>query len=134
MKTLGNFKSLIESKFPWLMDEMKGFADGSGVSFEHVLAINLRVELLHLNRRHSKDCVLIEDSNEADEIEKELECSDFYLSNQREHAMLHNEDADSAIYETCYLVTYKTKSQDYKYLKKIKQKCLIINIYLINDT
>jgi hypothetical protein len=98
------------------MDEMRGIADGSGVAFEHVLAVNLRVELLHLNRRHTKDCVLIEeeDTDEEDEIEKELECSDFYLSNSHDQGFLHNEDADSVIYDTSYLVTYKTKPQDYK--------------------
>jgi hypothetical protein len=93
---------------------MRGLAEGSGTPFEHVLAINLRVELLHLQRRRTNDCVVIAADDEAEEIEKILECSDFYLSNGTERAILHNEDADSAIYDTCYLVTYKTQPKDYK--------------------
>ena len=30
------------------------------------------------------------------------------------NAIVHNEDASITIYETCYLVTYKIKSQNYK--------------------
>ena len=56
---------------------MKGISEGSKVPYEHVLSINLRCEILHTLGKHS-DCVMIND----DDIEKLLECSDFFIATE----------------------------------------------------
>jgi len=35
----------IHANFPWLAEEMKGLADGAGVDYEDILAINVRTEI-----------------------------------------------------------------------------------------
>ena len=54
------------------MDEIKGMADGSGLSFELLFTMNLRVELNHLSSNYPENC----------EIVNGKECTDYHLVNE----------------------------------------------------
>ena len=69
---------MIEQKFPWLIEEMRGYAEGLEMPFDHILALNCRVEFLHLTK-HIDEIKVIGES----EIEGLMECSDFSLINKQ---------------------------------------------------
>lgn len=41
------FKPFLQSSFPAYIEEMQGVADGAGVSFDSVLALNVRTEIAY---------------------------------------------------------------------------------------
>ncbi|CAF1103708.1 unnamed protein product [Brachionus calyciflorus] len=96
---LDTFLTTTNKKYPWYVEEMKGIADGSSLPFDHILALNFRVELLHVTKNKTEALII-----EEEELEKLMECSDFSLNTNEKKLILHNEDCASSVYTTGYFV------------------------------
>ena len=101
-----DFLDVTRSQYPWYLDELRGLADGSGISFEKILVLNFlnetrtayRLELERIeNETGEKGCTTV-------------------LINRREKdlfSILHNEDHAVALYETAYLIHADIQSSSY---------------------
>lgn len=78
-------KKLTQEKFPHILEEISGIADGAGLAFEAVWAMCIKSELLNL---------------ETDP----LGCSSIYHSDVENNWLFHNEDGNAAYKEIMFVV------------------------------
>jgi hypothetical protein len=97
-------------------------ADGSGLSFELLFIMNLRVELNHLASNYPENCDIINGKECTDyHVVTESNVSPLYILYfiriiyffYSKHLLIHNEDSTASVYKTCYLATFKFISKDY---------------------
>lgn len=89
--------------FPNTWKELQGLADGSGLDFETVFLMELRVELLRLARAS----LVVPNVNlaAAASWEASQECSDIKVKGPGRHGWhVHNEDASPALQDSAYIV------------------------------
>ncbi|CAF0950532.1 unnamed protein product [Brachionus calyciflorus] len=111
-KLINSYHNLINKYYPWYIDEIRGIAVGSEINFYWILALNLRVEIMHVVSS-GPDCKLITKREE----DTGKECSDFILIDDENNYLIHNEDSTPSVYNTSYLVTCKILSSDYSGVK-----------------
>lgn len=73
---------ICEQLAPHLVEEMRGIADGAGVTFEEILALNLRGEFVHNHRAQQAGQGTAIDSTAADEEDRASidGCTSFFLT------------------------------------------------------
>jgi len=86
--------------YPLYFQELQGLADGSNVPFYQIVLLNLRPEILGM--------LQISKSN-RDKTTLEKGCSDIHIFKENIKVFGHNEDADSLVQSTAYLLHVEIK-------------------------
>jgi len=96
--------------FPWYWDEICGLADGSGVPLEQIVVLNFLNETKTACRslKEKENLIQINETGEKG-------CTTVSLNRQDTDtfAILHNEDNDSSLYLSGYLVEADIQSSEY---------------------
>ncbi|RNA13957.1 acyl-coenzyme A:6-aminopenicillanic-acid-acyltransferase 40 kDa form-like, partial [Brachionus plicatilis] len=108
-KMINGYYNLIVKNYPWYVDEMRGISIGSEINFNWIMAINIRVELMHIVS--SQNDLELKTKRDQETLK---ECSDFMLFDEENNFIIHNEDAAPSIYKSAYLVSCKITSSDYQ--------------------
>ncbi|MGL3807602.1 C45 family autoproteolytic acyltransferase/hydrolase [Paeniglutamicibacter sp. R2-26] len=76
------WQELCEQLAPHLVEEMRGIAEGAGVAYEEILALNLRGEFVHSHRARQAGHGAALDAHEIDEEERSSVdgCTSFFLT------------------------------------------------------
>jgi hypothetical protein len=106
------FVETVRSMFPWYWDEIRGLADGSETSLEHLLVLNFKNETqtalgLIEKEKARKEYIEVESGGSG--------CTTVLINRQDTNtlSLLHNEDSSTALYMTGYLVEADIKSSIY---------------------
>ena len=86
-------QEITQTHFPEIMDELRGMADGAGMDFDRLFAMNMRAEI---------------DAFRAQSEEENPGCSDIHLVTDDNKYLFHNEDASLAFEEHMYVVKVTT--------------------------